>query len=122
MRGSALKNDLNLARRHATAPKTHACIASLKLHWLQGKHADAKKQRISEVTNRSEDTCEGSYLNFAQLVVKLGGGKMGFQAAKKLLGRSSRRDLSAGNPQGPPLYRLRCLAEDGDDLVHGDDV
>ena len=119
---SALKNNLSLARQHATAPKTHSCIASLKLNWLQGVYDEAKKQRISEVTNRSEDTCQGSYLNFAQLVAKLGGGKMGFQAAKKRFGRSSRRGLSGGKPQRPTFHRLGCLAEDGDDLVHGDDV
>ena len=99
---AALKNNLSLARQHATAPKTHACIASLKLSWLQGVYDEAKKPRISEVTNRSEDTCEGSYLNFAQLVVKLGGGKMGFQAAKNYLeeaqGAASRGETHKGRP------------------------
>ena len=92
----SVKNDLLLARKYASVPKTHDAQAALKLEWLQGQYKDMKKTRISERSNVTEDACMGTYLNFPQLVAKLGGG--GASKPPRTTSNRRKRPLDARKP------------------------
>ena len=97
-----VKEDLQLARRYAAAPKTHAAQAAIKRDWVAGRYDVAHKQRISEQVLETSDSCEGEYMNFAQLWKHFGGGKLGFQAARNYLEEAQqaagRRETHMGRP------------------------
>ena len=98
----SIKSDLLLARKYAKTPKKFHLQQAFKVEWAKGIYEEMVRSRKSEQSTDESDAVEGKYVNFAQLVQILGGGKMGFMAARNYLGEAQLAASKGQTHRGRP--------------------